>query len=146
MASSAPNGLADFYPKNGLLCSVCGKPQYGTPYGMVCADSHGGADGVTPEEWRAKTKSFEALPVEGLLDVADEIRWTAGKETFCPVKFHAFDVGPVTVTVRLRSGETARAAIERAITVARAAWDEEYQAKLAGHLERIREAAGAARG
>lgn len=31
---------------NGLLCSVCGEPQFNTPSGDVCKKGHGGAPGV----------------------------------------------------------------------------------------------------
>ncbi len=35
--------------KNGLLCSICGKPQFVNSSGTYCENSHGGADGVQPE-------------------------------------------------------------------------------------------------
>jgi hypothetical protein len=35
------------FPKNGLLCSVCGQPQYETPSGPTCGE-HGGAEGRKP--------------------------------------------------------------------------------------------------
>lgn len=31
-----------------LVCSVCGEPQRATPAGPVCANGHGGAEGVDP--------------------------------------------------------------------------------------------------
>ena len=31
---------------NGLLCSVCSKPQFNSPGGPVCEDGHGGVEGV----------------------------------------------------------------------------------------------------
>ena len=77
------------------------------------------------------------------LDDGDEVSWTAGRETFCPVKFHSFEVGPVTVTTRVRPRESAKEAIARAKAVALDAWPAEYEAKLAGHLARIRDAAKA---
>lgn len=36
-------------PLNGLLCDVCGEPQYETPSGEVCKNGHGGAPGIVPE-------------------------------------------------------------------------------------------------
>lgn len=38
------------FPLNGLLCSVCQKPQRDTPSGASCASLHGGADGIDPKE------------------------------------------------------------------------------------------------
>lgn len=35
--------------KNGLFCSVCGKPQYKSISGDVCINGHGGAEGYNPE-------------------------------------------------------------------------------------------------
>jgi hypothetical protein len=38
------------WPLNGLLCSVCQRPQRTTPSGAACGhpDGHGGADGIEP--------------------------------------------------------------------------------------------------
>lgn len=33
-----------------LLCSICKKPQFETPSGLVCEEGHGGADSIEPEE------------------------------------------------------------------------------------------------
>lgn len=33
---------------NGLLCSVCGSPQFTTESGDVCENGHGGAEGIKP--------------------------------------------------------------------------------------------------
>lgn len=93
----------------------------------------------------AKCRPATVEARNGDLDDGDEVSWTAGKETFCPVKFHAFDVGPVTVTSRVRPGETTGAALARVRAVANVAWSAEYLEKLAGHLARVREAAGIAR-
>lgn len=30
----------------GLMCSVCGQPQFDTPSGITCGNGHGGATGV----------------------------------------------------------------------------------------------------
>lgn len=42
------DGQLDGFPANGLLCEVCGEPQYETPHGEVCKNGHGGAMGVKP--------------------------------------------------------------------------------------------------
>ena len=99
-----------------------------------------------PAATRAPEKGVGDEGLSGALDDGDEVSWTAGKETFCPVKFHGFEVGPVTVTTRVRPRETAADAIARAKAVATAAWEAEFEEKLKLHLERVREAAGTARG
>jgi len=78
------------------------------------------------------------------LDAGDSVTFTVGKETFCPVKFHAFEVGPFSATVRVRDGEDPLRAIARARDAAQGMFDAEYQAKLGGFLGRVRDAAYAA--
>lgn len=48
-APTATPKLTDFQP-NGLMCSVCLCPQYDTPSGPCCKNSHGGAPGREPIE------------------------------------------------------------------------------------------------
>lgn len=43
-------------PLNGLVCEVCGSPQRTSPHGDLCVNGHGGAPGVTKEEWDAAQK------------------------------------------------------------------------------------------
>ena len=62
------------------------------------------------------------------------------------MKYHAFDVGPVTATARVREGEASVEAVARAKAVALSAWQAEYREKLDGHFRRVAEAADAARG
>jgi len=31
---------------NGLICSICGKPQFDSPSGTVCENGHGGVEGL----------------------------------------------------------------------------------------------------
>ena len=42
---------------NGLLCSLCGSPQFETPSGVTCANGHGGAAGEVPEKEDSTTMS-----------------------------------------------------------------------------------------
>jgi hypothetical protein len=51
---------------NGLLCSICRKPQFETPGGETCENGHGGADGV-PIESEPKINSGANLNYEDLL-------------------------------------------------------------------------------
>lgn len=41
---------------NGLLCGLCGKPQFMTPSGASCPDGHGGVDGYNPSETQEHPK------------------------------------------------------------------------------------------
>lgn len=49
---------------NGKLCSVCGHPQFESPGGDTCAGGHGGAPGVTDEEWAAKKEAEKVAKKE----------------------------------------------------------------------------------
>lgn len=40
-----------FYPSNGLVCSVCGSGQVTTPHGVTCRNGHGGVLGVPYVEY-----------------------------------------------------------------------------------------------
>jgi len=44
------------WPFNGLLCSVCGDPQYTTPRGDCCEGGHGGAPGIAPDPSASKVQ------------------------------------------------------------------------------------------
>ena len=46
---------------NGLLCTLCGSPQFETPSGVTCANGHGGADGEAPEKEDATTAADNQL-------------------------------------------------------------------------------------
>src|SRR5690349_15140793 len=50
-------------------------------------------------------------------DAGDSITVTIGKEILYPVKFNGVEVGPLSMTVRIRQGETAGKAYERARVV-----------------------------
>ena len=62
---------------NGLYCSVCGKPQVETPSGPTCVNSHGGADGLTPAELKAR-----APKKKGILDQAKPAKEMASREAW----------------------------------------------------------------
>ena len=46
---------------NGLLCALCGSPQFETPSGVTCANGHGGADGEALEKEDATTAADNQL-------------------------------------------------------------------------------------
>lgn len=50
-AKSLSRSKATFEP-NGLVCALCGKPQFETPSGASCENGHGGEDGMTLEEYQ----------------------------------------------------------------------------------------------
>jgi len=100
----------------------------------------------------------EARLSEGLVDamaVMEQTRTTAepdvtaddggaievacGKETFFPIKYNGFDVGPVTVRTQIRAGETARQACARAAAAARVMFASEFDLKLGDYLDRLGE-------
>lgn len=74
------------------------------------------------------------------LGPGDEVAFTVGREGFTPVKFHTFEVGPFTVTTKVREGETGAEAVARARVAAQAIFDAEYKRKLDAYLDHVREA------
>ena len=74
-----------------------------------------------------------------LLSVGDEVTVTAGRETYTPIRFHTFEVGPFAVTTRVRQGETGQQAFERATRFLQRLFVVEHEKKLAQFLERVRE-------
>lgn len=82
------------------------------------------------------------------LDVGDVLEVTVGKETFSPVKYHTFDVGPVTVRGSVRDGEDALTAYMRLYESALVLFSTEFELKCTTYLGRAvkaREAAESAR-
>lgn len=45
----------EHFPRNGLVCSVCGQWQVVSPGGETCPNGHGGAEGVTPRRRKRVT-------------------------------------------------------------------------------------------
>lgn len=56
---------------NGLLCSVCSKPQFNSPGGPVCEDGHGGVEGVEPTG--ALEESYQKIAWPSLDERGDPI-------------------------------------------------------------------------
>jgi uncharacterized Zn finger protein (UPF0148 family) len=176
------------------VCNDCGEPQFMSPGGESCPSGHGGALGITPEEWRAKlraasrgamrdaptlaaprvevdAKTFPSLAKElekpnpfmprdeevgrrrraavGAItdDVGEEVTVTWGEETFQPVQFNTFHVGPFTTNTRVRPGETRVQAMERAYAELEAFAEEIFERKKKAYvvsLNSVRPRQGAA--
>lgn len=73
-------------PRNDLVCSVCGLPQYTTPSGATCGE-HGGAEGVEP--LKGRPVSSRALAMQDLLTCV-EVRWP--EESYLTQKAMAADM------------------------------------------------------
>jgi hypothetical protein len=87
-----------------------------------------------------------AAPPEepGEFDAA-ELTVTWGREHVQPVQFCGLDLGPFSMTVRVRAGETTQAAASRAFSALDVIAEAEYRRKLPQFLARVREAGLAAR-
>jgi hypothetical protein len=70
---------------------------------------------------------------------------TWGKETFTPVRFNSFDVGPFSITVARVPGEELDELRKRAQAHLERIAEEEFDRKLRAHLGRVRRAADVAR-
>lgn len=152
------------YPKNGLLCAECHKPQHETPSGPTCGE-HGGADGYepppakkplaeatsTPETRRAvRGEKIDAATGVGpnVFPTGDEgelVTATAAECLFSPKQYNAFRIGPFTVQTRVRPGETHLDALRRAQKACDALYTEAFDKKLAQYVGELRKAEGAAR-
>lgn len=82
---------------------------------------------------------------------ADDITYntvtvTFGKETFSPIQFYSFEVGPFSATTQVLEGETLDQAVVRARIRLEAIHKEEFESKLRGHIERAAKAISAVRG
>lgn len=62
-----------------------------------------------------------------------------GKELYCPIPYNSFEVGPLSVTVNIRKGETYSDAASRARSVLCELWQQEYESKRQGFFERQKE-------
>lgn len=71
---------------------------------------------------------------------------TLGAQKFAPVQYHSFDVGPYVAQVELEAGETFEQARERTMSKLRAMADADFAEQLQSFLQRVKLAAGAARG
>lgn len=58
-----PDAPFEMLPKNGMVCEACGEPQVLSNGGETCKNGHGGAGGLTPEEWEKmrQPKSEQAM-------------------------------------------------------------------------------------
>jgi hypothetical protein len=78
-------------------------------------------------------------------DGFEELTVTWGREHVQAVQFCGFDVGPFSLTVRLRDGESVESAYERAQARLSKVAEVEFSRKLREHLDRVRRAAQAGR-
>lgn len=76
---------------------------------------------------------------------AESVTVTWGKETFTPVRFNSFDVGPFSITVARVPGEGIDELRKRAQAHLERVAEEEFDRKLRAHLGRVRRAAEVAR-
>lgn len=76
------------------------------------------------------------------VDVADLdvtlVSVTAGPETYSPIRYYSFTVGPCRVESRVRPGESVEDAYRRAHTHAHMLLDVEYDLAVQRHLSRVR--------
>lgn len=71
---------------------------------------------------------------------------TLGAEKFSPVQYQNFDVGPFSVTLTTRPGETVQEAMKRGLAMLYEVQREDFKVRSEGFLQRLREAGAAARG
>lgn len=84
-------------------------------------------------------KSLVETGVDESRSVFETVLVTVGPETFSPVKYNSFSVGPISATARVEPGETLSSAYSRAYHNAHALFDAEYQIAVQRYFDRIRE-------
>lgn len=75
--------------------------------------------------------------VEGL-QAGDRLGVSIGKETYFPIKFNGFDVGPVSIETTVREGESGADAYLRVRGAAEAIFQAEYEVKVKDYFDRLR--------
>lgn len=78
------------------------------------------------------------VPV-GSLAGGDTFTVTTGQETYYPVKYNGYTVGPVSHTTSVRAGESAEDAWMRASLVCELLFEAEFQVKTELYFKRLRE-------
>lgn len=151
-----------------LYCSVCRLAQFDAPNGAgpTCTKGHGGAEGVTAAQLRAKesidikqdfkdhnpvvtsqlttpekieklvTSERQVGPMNGAL-AGQTVTVVWGKELYSPKQFHTYEVGPFTATTTVIPGETFERAAERAMEDLRRFADAERERKRAAYLKAV---------
>lgn len=69
-----------------------------------------------------------------------------GAEKYAPIQYQSFDVGPYMVQVEAAPGETIEAVYARVMPILQAQRDADFKKELVGYLDRVRQAAQAAKG
>ena len=68
--------------------------------------------------------------MQNAVDEGDSVEISIGKSVLWPIKFNGFEVGPITLSVRVRKGETIADAYSRARLSAAVLFQAEYDIKL----------------
>ena len=84
------------------------------------------------------------IDIDGALSPGDTLTVTMGAETFSPVQYHPFTVGPFTATTTIRPGETASDASIRVYDLLSVLFRHEFDMKAREHNDRSHEAAALA--
>lgn len=92
----------------------------------------------TKPDWLRREEAGAPTVAEEGADEGEEVSVTYGEETYCPVQYHSFHVGPFSGTTRVRAGETRPMALQRLVDDLREIANKEYAVKLAEHLDRVR--------
>lgn len=77
--------------------------------------------------------------IDFTLQEGDEIAFTFGAETFSPVKYNTFSVGPFTIKSVVRPGESAKDAYVRIRTAAGVMFEAEFEFKKKDFFARLAE-------
>jgi hypothetical protein len=80
----------------------------------------------------------EPNEVRDNLDEGDSLTVTYGEEVFAPVQYNNMRLGPFSVTITVRSGETATRAFKRAHDLLETMADRAFEAKIQGFRDKMK--------
>lgn len=85
-------------------------------------------------------------PLDDLGEDVEELTVTWGRQHVQPVQYQGMDVGPFSLTLRLREGETLQQAYNRGMARLEEMARRDYEHRLPKFIDRIRDAVSQARG
>lgn len=89
-----------------------------------------------------KTRSSSVQTIDALdAEATAAMTFTKGKETYTPIRFHSFEVGPFSVTLEPKSdGETWRELSKRGEALAESVFQDHYAKAIERYFDRVEDA------
>lgn len=143
---------------SGLLC---GRPQFAlVPTGVTCPGGHPHAPQLSQGEVITRNaearatrthRHADAKVVNNVVNASvsrtlPRVNATVGERLFTPVQYHAFRVGPFSVSLDVEPGEDPDEVQHRAYAQARRMYEEAFEQELREYVEKMKRVAELVRG